>query len=36
MNINEARAKIAKVLRLQTSSNAGEAANAAAKVEELC
>ena len=36
MNLNEARAKIAKVLRLETSSNSGEAANAAAKVEELC
>tara|TARA_R100001163_G_C5008612_1_gene155295 strand:+ start:143 stop:889 length:747 start_codon:yes stop_codon:yes gene_type:complete len=36
MNTNEARAKIAKVLRLETSSNSGEAANAAAKVEELC
>ena len=36
MNLNEAKAKIAKVLRLETSSNSGEAANAAAKVEELC
>ena len=36
MNLNEVRSKIAKLLRLQTSSNAGEAANAAAFVEKLC
>ena len=36
MNLNEVRSKIAKLLRLQTSNNAGEAANAAAFVEKLC
>ena len=36
MNLNEVRNKIAKLLRLQTSNNAGEAANAAAFVEKLC
>ena len=36
MNINEVKSKIAKLLRLQTSNNAGEAANAAAFVEKLC
>ena len=36
MNLNQVKDKIAKLLRLQTSSNAGEAANAAAFVEKLC
>ncbi len=36
MNINEVKSKIAKLLRLQTSNNVGEAANAAAFVEKLC
>ena len=36
MNINEVKSKIAKLLRLQTSNNAGEAASAAAFVEKLC
>jgi len=36
MNLNQVKNKIAKLLRLQTSSNAGEAANAAAFVEKLC
>jgi len=36
MNINEVKSKIAKLLRLQTSKNAGEAASAAAFVEKLC
>ena len=34
--LSEIKAKIAKVLRLQQSKNAGEAANAAALVEKLC
>ena len=33
MNINEVKSKIAKLLRLQTSTNVGEATNAAAFVE---
>ena len=36
MNINEVKSKIAKLLRLQTSTNVGEATNAAAFVEKLC
>ena len=36
MNLNQVKDKIAKLLRLQTSNNAGEAANAAAFVEKLC
>ena len=36
MNLNQVKDKIAKLLRLQTSSNAGEAANAAAFVEKSC
>jgi len=36
MNLNQAREKIAKLLRLQTSANAGEASNAAQFVEKLC
>jgi len=36
MNLHKARLKISKILKLETSSNSGEAANAAAKVEELC
>ena len=36
MNLNQVKYKIAKLLRLQTSSNAGEAAKAAAFVEKLC
>tara|TARA_R100001224_G_scaffold111472_1_gene91632 strand:- start:17 stop:748 length:732 start_codon:yes stop_codon:yes gene_type:complete len=36
MNINAVKLKISKLLRLQTSNNSGEAANAAAKVEQLC
>ena len=32
MNINEIKSKIAKLLRLQTSTNVGEATNAAAFV----
>ena len=36
MNINEIKSKIAKLLRLQTSTNVGEATNAAAFVEKLC
>ena len=36
MNFNQAREKIAKLLRLQTSKNAGEASNAAKFVEKLC
>lgn len=36
MNLDQIKAKIAKLLRLQQSSNAHEAANAAAFVEKLC
>ena len=36
MNINEVKSKIAKLLRLQTSTNVGEATNAASFVEKLC
>ena len=36
VSFDKVRTKIAKLLRLQTSSNAGEAANAAAFVEKLC
>ena len=36
MNLTEVKTKIAKLLRLQTSNNVGEAANAAAFVEKLC
>ena len=36
MNLNQVKDKIAKLLRLQTSSNAGEASNAVAFVEKLC
>ena len=35
-DINAIKAKIAKLLRMQTSGNANEAANAAAKVHQLC
>ena len=36
MNLNQVKDKIAKLLRLQTSTNVGEATNAAAFVEKLC
>ena len=36
VSFDKVRTKIAKLLRLQTSNNAGEAANAAAFVEKLC
>ena len=36
MNINEVKSKIAKLLRLQKSTNVGESTNAAAFVEKLC
>ena len=36
VSFDKVRNKIAKLLRLQTSNNAGEAANAAAFVEKLC
>ncbi len=36
VSFNKVRNKIAKLLRLQTSNNVGEAANAAAFVEKLC
>ena len=35
-DLNSIKAKISKLLRLQQSDNAGEAANAAAFVERLC
>ena len=36
MNLNQVKDKIAKLLRLQTSTNVGEATNAASFVEKLC
>ena len=36
MNLNQVKDKIAKLLRLQKSTNVGEATNAAAFVEKLC